>query len=113
MSEKLELAVDFDGTICSYDGWQGEAVCGQPYEKTKEFLEKLSRKFRVTIFSARASTPGGKQAIWDWVEEHEFKDYISDVTNEKRYSFVAFVDDRAVPVANGQYDSVLRFLNID
>lgn len=109
----LNIAVDFDGTIAQYSGWQGEDVCGEPYEKTEDFLQRLSMHYHITIFSARASTEKGKQAIIDWLNKYNFTEYVVAVTHEKLYSFVAFVDDRAIPVADGEYDFVLKHLNID
>lgn len=94
---KPKLAIDFDGTIACYEsGSFREDVCGEPIIGAIEFLRALATKYDLVIFSARASTFRGKNAILQWIREHNLRSIISDVTNEKKYSFMAFIDDRAI-----------------
>jgi hypothetical protein len=46
MAEKLRpkiLALDLDGTLCEYDGWQGPAHFGKPFPKVVDELHKLKK----------------------------------------------------------------------
>jgi hypothetical protein len=94
----LTVAVDFDGTIHPYtNGWTGEIPDDEPpIEGAVFFLHTLKElKYRVVIFSARASTMEGHQGILNWLIAYDLKKYVDDITFTKPYA-VAYVDDRSV-----------------
>lgn len=95
--KKPHLAVDLDGTIAEYTEWRGPTIIGDPIPGAVEFLRKLASKYYISIFSARASTEDGRIAIHQWIIKHKLRAIIFDVTNQKKYSFVAYIDDRAIP----------------
>lgn len=48
------VAVDFDGTIAHYDGWQGPGIFGDPIAGCKEALEDLKQRgYRIVVFTTR------------------------------------------------------------
>ena len=101
MIEKKTVCVDFDGVLNNYKGYAGEAELYEPMIGAREFLLKLSKEYKVVIFSTRASS----QKIWEWLREYNLRQYCSDVTNIKPVA-VAYIDDRAIRF-EGNYSKVL------
>jgi len=90
-------AVDLDGTIAQYDGWAGEDSIGDPFPGAIEFLLALKQRgFNIVIFSARAGTELGINAIWKWLQVHGLQQMVEEVTNVKQYRFSVMIDDRAI-----------------
>ena len=71
MSGKIIL-VDFDGVLHSYSsGWQGvDVIPDPPVKGALTWLRGLlkSKKFEVTIYSARSKDPSGRKAMARWLE---------------------------------------------
>lgn len=109
---KPKLAIDFDGTLAQYEkGSFKESETGEPFVGAIEFLKALSTKYELYIFSARASTFRGKTAILEWIKKNNLRGIIQDVTNEKKYSFMAFIDDRAITFNDpSDYPNIARAL---
>ena len=89
MSKKT-VAVDFDGVLNTYDGWQGEDELFEPAPGVREFLDKLCEKYKVVIYSTRSF---GK--IAEWLAKHELLGHIDDVAHGKPRAHV-YLDDRTV-----------------
>lgn len=107
---RIPVAIDLDGTLAQYDTWQGEEVIGEPIPGALEFLRALyDRGYVIYIFSARAITELGRQAIWRWLRKYGLEALIEDVTWEKLYRFYRIVDDRAITF-RGDYNDVLQQL---
>src|SRR5208283_6027722 len=48
------IAVDFDGVIAGYEGWQGEEECGAPRKDVVEALRTLRNEgWKIIVFSCR------------------------------------------------------------
>lgn len=116
---KPKIAVDFDGTIarCYWDesgpSFQ-EGICGEIIVGAADFIRALAKKYDVIIFSARASTFRGKNAILEWIKQNNLRGVITEVTNEKKYSFVALVDDRAIAFSDpNDYVSIAKYLGCE
>jgi len=106
-----QIAVDFDGTLAEYTKWQGESTVGEPIPGAVEFIRGLNNTYDVIIFSARASTEAGRIAIRRWVIRNKLAGIVKDITNQKKYSFVAYVDDRAIPFKEpNDYNRILEML---
>jgi len=104
------IAVDFDGTICHYDTWEGPGWVGDPIPGALRFLRTLkARGYDIWIFSARAVDPEGFGAIHKWLVQHGVRDIVEGITHEKQYRFWYFVDDRAIHF-DGDYEAVLARL---
>lgn len=51
------IAVDFDGVIADYDGWQGETVHGPPRADVIDALNRLRAEgWRIIVYSSRAES---------------------------------------------------------
>lgn len=114
------IAVDLDGTLAHYDGWQGADHIGAPIPAMVERVKRWLAEGRdVRIFTARVSYPSipagsrnnkalrdaqervkqaqtARVAIARWSEEHIGQRL--QVTNEKDYAMIELWDDRAVQV---------------
>lgn len=96
MSKKT-IAVDFDGTICSYDKWGDGTIRGEALPGAFDsLLGLMDRGYKVIILSAR---PADQIRVWltaNW----PFKMYPApEVTNTKPPA-IAYIDDRAVRFTN-------------
>lgn len=66
------ILVDFDGVIHSYtSGWQGiTKIPDPPVSGAIEWLNEMTKKFNIAIYSSRSSETGGIQAMKDWLLKH-------------------------------------------
>lgn len=112
---KPKLAIDFDGTLIpSLETGFKEGETQEPIVGAIEFLRALAKKYDLVIFSARATTSRGTNAILEWIRKNQLRGIISEVTNEKKYSFVAIIDDRGITFNNpSDYISIARALGCD
>ena len=102
------IAIDFDGVIhdCS-KGYHDGTIYGDPLPGALESLKLLKQKgYNLIIFSckSRSDRPAvngkmGTEMVWDWLQKHNMKEYISDVVAEKPRA-VVFIDDKAVRFQN-------------
>ena len=99
--KKENICVDFDGVLNDYQGYDGDNL-GRPRPGAKQFLEKLSKKYNVIIFSARNYTK-----IIPWLNKHNLQTYVHNVTGFKPAKVKCFVDDRAIQF-DGDYDETLE-----
>ena len=87
---RLTVAVDFDGVINKYKGWDGENDLSVPQSGVKYFLEELNKEYSVIIFTARDT-----DKVEEWFKKYELDKYILHITNMKPRA-VAYIDDRAI-----------------
>lgn len=107
------IAVDFDGTIATYDGWVGGDMLGAPIPKMVERVKKwLAEGHQVKIFTARVGCTGlttdkgnvdgsefsehQRKLITDWCIKHIGVPL--EVTATKDFGMIELWDDRAVQV---------------
>ena len=96
----LNVAVDFDGVLNTYDGWAGKHELFEPKRGVGLFLSRLDEKYNVIIFTRRNPVD-----VWAWLDRYNLSPYVSHVTNRKPMAFV-YIDDRACKF-EGDYDEVL------
>jgi phosphoheptose isomerase len=116
--ELVNIGVDFDGVIHKNSkGYHDGTVYDEPVEGVREALQKLSEKYTVIIYTAKARKDrglvngrSGTQLIWDWLKEHDLNQYVSKVTSEKPRA-VAYIDDKGIKFDN--WDNVLSQINLD
>tara|TARA_R110002050_G_scaffold67197_6_gene145558 strand:+ start:1513 stop:2484 length:972 start_codon:yes stop_codon:yes gene_type:complete len=101
--EQINLGIDFDGVIHKNSkGFFDGTIYDDPFEGTKEALRKLSDKYTLICYTAKAKPDRmlingktGTELVWEWLEKHDYAKYISKVTSEKPRA-VAYIDDKAV-----------------
>lgn len=111
-------AFDFDGTLATYDRWQGPSHCGEPVSAMVELVKKMLKDGReVRIFTARCFPLGlvkpsdllmhhydarrqeansAVAAIREWCAKHLGR--VLAVTCIKDFSMDVLYDDRAIQV---------------
>ena len=88
-TQKGRIAVDFDGTLATYDGWKGPASVGEPIiPMLRRVLDWLTHGKDVVIFTARAGDPAAVAAIKKWCMEHIGREL--EVTNVKSPDMIEF-----------------------
>ena len=115
------IAVDFDGTLATYNGWKGPDHCGDPIQPMVDRVKQwLNEGYEVRIFTARVSPlvgcfrPYGQEgfpipknqsernsidaikSIWNWTIYNI--GLALPVTNVKDYAMHQVWDDRAIQV---------------
>lgn len=101
--ETFQVGIDFDGVIhkCSKGFYDG-TIYDPPIDGAKEALKRLSEKYVIVVYSAKAridrpliNGKTGVQLIWEWLKAHDMDMYVKEVTAEKPRA-VFYVDDKAV-----------------
>ena len=89
------IALDFDGVVHSYQsGWTGDADIPDPLvEGAAEGIKRLRIDYKVVIFSTRARTVEGRNAIIAYLAKYGIE--VDGVTDKKIPAHI-YVDDRAV-----------------
>jgi hypothetical protein len=114
------IAVDVDGVLAEYDGWQGIENIGNPFPGAQKFVAELRQYGRVLIFStrcnpevneeARMSVDRLREVLQEWLDDNEFM-YDDIYTGIGKPLAAVYIDDRAVlcnPMINGRgYEDAL------
>lgn len=100
--EQYNVSIDFDGVIHQHFGVGDGTVSGDIIAGAKEALAKLSEKYRLIIFTAKAKPDRplvngktGTELVWEWLEKHDIAKYIDHITCEKPRA-VCYIDDKAI-----------------
>ena len=87
-------------------GWYDGTCYGVPLPGSLEAIRKLSHKFNVIIFTAKAkpSRPlvngkTGTELVIEWLKEHDVYQYVKEVTSEKPRSQI-YIDDKGYKFEN-------------
>lgn len=98
--KEIHIAVDFDGTLAEYEGWDKQGhIIGKPIKPMVENLKRwLKKGYKVSIFTARLShseleSAQAIQLISQFLLENGLP--ILPITCMKMYWFTHFVDDKA------------------
>ncbi len=94
---KKTILIDLDGVLNEYVGDFEPNLIPRVRIGAKEFLEEISQKFNIILFTNRNKLLASK-----WLIENGLDKYIIDVTGKKQLSWL-FVDDRCVRF-NGNYE---------
>jgi hypothetical protein len=105
--ESRTIAIDFDGVIHSFEyGYHDGTIYGTPIEGSIESLKYLSEKYKIVVFTAKAKADRplingktGIELVWEWLEKHNIRKYISEVTAEKPRC-ICYIDDKAIQFQN-------------
>ncbi len=91
------IAVDLDGTLSKYDGWQGREHIGDPVPGMPRRVKSwIKQGHEVVIFTARAEDPDAIPFVRDWLSKQGLGHL--EVTAVKSMSFDEIWDDKAVSV---------------
>lgn len=111
------VAVDLDGVLAEYDGWEGLEEIGDPHPDIAGFLQAVREELEleVVVHTTRANpdpfNDGEERAdpeelegiIWRWLQKHGLDGVVDRVfTGTGKPIAVAYVDDRAVPCRPGE-----------
>ena len=105
--EKINIGIDFDGVIHrSSKGFYDGTIYDEPVKGSYEALKKISEKYKIIIFTAKAKPDrpliGGKngvELVSDWLRKYNMLQFVSDITSEKPRA-VAYIDDKAIKFIN-------------
>jgi hypothetical protein len=100
---KKKIYIDFDDILSNYDDWEDVRNLAMPKKGVNNFLEKLSKNYKIYIFTTK-----NREIVYKWMIRHHLNDYIEDVTNKKGAAFV-YIDDRAIKF-DGDYSKILNEL---
>ena len=85
------IAVDFDGVINTYAGWEGADKEYAPREGVGSFLITLHESgWKIIIHTCRP-----RLDVRRWLKKHELTTYIHSVTNTKPIATI-YLDDRGL-----------------
>ena len=101
--ETYQIGIDFDGVIHqSSKGFHDGTVYDDPVPGAFEAIRKISQKYTIIIFSAKAKKDRilingktGIELIWEWLEKHNMSQFVKEVTSDKPRA-VAYIDDKAI-----------------
>ena len=111
---KPTICLDLDGTLATYNGWQGIETIGEPIQGAVAFTHELARFARIVIYTTRtkeypvrssvtsgASDPDYRPVlvlvdiVREWLDRHDFA-YDEIYCGQGKPFSVAIIDDRAV-----------------
>jgi hypothetical protein len=109
------VAIDFDGVIHSFElGFHDGTIYGTPIPGSIESLRKLSEKYTLVIYTAKAKKDRplingktGTELVWEWLEKYDIANCITSVTAEKPRC-ICYIDDKAIQFIN--WDQALNDL---
>jgi len=107
IENKSQIAIDFDGVIHKNSkGFFDGTVYDDPIEGSLDSIKKISQKFDIIIFTAKASKDRplingktGKEHVVDWLKENGFYQYIKNVVIEKPRA-ILYIDDKGYKFNN-------------
>ena len=108
MTYKKTVAVDLDGVLAQYSGFQGPDIIEDPIPGADEFLKQLAGKYVVIVHTARQT-----ETAVHWLEKHGLLDFVDGVNycqiNNRagKPVAIAYIDDRAIRF-EGHFAAVLR-----
>ena len=104
MSTRTWIGFDLDGTLASFESWQGPEHIGAPIQPIVDIAKQyLSCGVTVKILTARVCSQASEEerelatnAIKAWCKEHLGQEL--EVTSEKDFYMTECYDDRAIQV---------------
>jgi hypothetical protein len=109
------IAIDFDGVIHSFEfGYHDGTIYGTPIPGSRESLERLSQKFKLILYTAKAKPDRplvngktGVELVQEWLEKYELDKYFVEITSEKPRC-LCYIDDKAIQFTS--WDNTLEEL---
>lgn len=112
------IAIDFDGVIHNFDKGYHDGTCyGDPIPGSLDAIRKLSDRYNIIIFTAKAkpSRPlvngkTGVELVSDWLDKYGVLDCVSEITAEKPRA-ILYIDDNGYRFNN--WNDTLNFIKDD
>ncbi len=101
---KKTILIDLDGVLNKYKGNYQENFIPAPANGVENFLNTLSQKFNIVVFTTRNS-----EFVFQWLKENSLDKYITEITNTKKPCFL-YIDDRAI-CHKGNFNSTIEQIN--
>ncbi len=95
-----DILIDLDDVLNEYNGIYVENYIPPIRHGAKKFLEKMSLKYNVIIFTTR-----NKNITKQWLKDNNCSHFVKKITNAKEPSYL-IIDDRCLTF-NGNYEDVL------
>jgi hypothetical protein len=96
------VAVDLDGVLARFDGWQGLGAIGDPIPGAVEFTQSLAAQWRVLIWTTRCNAEVNGESshllanrVRAWLDRYGFA-YDDVFVGSVKPIADAYIDDRAV-----------------
>lgn len=107
MAHLQTLLVDFDGVLHNYTGWTGETdIPGGLIPGAEEALREYVQNYKVVVFSTRAQTRAGADAMDAFLRKELPEDISSKLQiTDRKQPAVLCIDDRAF-CFHGKFPSV-------
>lgn len=106
------IAIDFDGVLHSYrkpiDLDEQHLILDPPVEGAREWMVEVMRHFNVVVYTARHVSPGGLEAVKEWMKEWVFPNV--PVTGTKPVARL-YVDDRGYQFTGDNFPSIEYLLD--
>ena len=114
--DKSTIAIDFDGVIHNANRGWGDGTCyGDPLPESIESIKKLSKKYEIIIFTAKAKKDRplingktGIELVREWLTKYDIIDLVKDITIEKPRAEL-YVDDNGYRFEN--WTDTLKFID--
>ncbi len=114
--DKSTIAIDFDGVIHNANRGWGDGTCyGDPLPESIESIKKLSEKYEIIIFTAKAKKDRplvngktGNELVREWLTKYDVIDLVKDITSEKPRAEL-YVDDNGYRFEN--WTDTLKFID--
>ena len=115
-NDKNTIAIDFDGVIHKNSkGFHDGTIYDEPVEDVRKGLECLSKNYKLIIYSCKANPnrpkingKTGVELMWEWLDKHNLKNYIDDISYEKPNAKY-YIDDKAILFLN--WEMVMGVIN--
>jgi len=112
------IAIDFDNVIHNNSlGFHDGTCYGEPIEGVIESIKKISKKFRIVIYSFKGhpdrpliNGKNGIELVWDWLKKYKIDSYIEDIVWGKPNA-VVYIDDKGYRFENWK-DTMIFLENI-
>jgi hypothetical protein len=106
------IAVDFDGVIADYDGWEGTGAPGSPRSDVLEALKVLHDEgWKIVIHSCRASAELSSYLLENKVPFDEINKNSSRPTGGSKPAATVYWDDRACCYSGNAKNDLEKILN--
>jgi len=117
--DERRAMIDLDQTIHKYSkGWQNGDVYDDPFDGARDAINWLKDNgYEIVIFTTRASPGNAAEMGGDekrqiaqvqaWLKHHDI--YFDKITADK-ISADFYIDDKAIPIHNGNWDAVLKVI---